>query len=1085
MRKFIKRQLLLLTVLVMIFSFFNFDSYAASNTRVEEWFSIMQDQYIDKKGVDDVHLNLSSGYGQYQCTQMAWHYSKYLFDVDFAPSIINGNAGAMYADADPAYFTKIKNGPGIKAKRGDIIIWKNGGAGHVAIVESASGNDVTVIEQNVDAPYKGLGQIVRRRLKKNYQMYYNKVTAYGWLRPRPEKIVAPSGYNAPKPFDLGSKRLVRIKNISSNLALSLDGSNVKLKNPSNNDSRQVWEISKYNDDKYYSVKNASNLKVLHASNNVNTTSWSSSASQLWQFLGSKDEAIIKPKSTTDVLDGGSNESNSNVVVAEDNDSSSQKFKIEYLDSPKLDLGISKQGNNVTFSWNDVGEDYIHELVIYKNGSMLNYYRVDGLSKTVSLQAGNYSARVKGYKKYISGGVYSPSKTLKFKLGNKKLRLTEMVAIKDAAKGSNLGYLSRNTVVNTKGYVEDYNGVKWYVFDYNGSAGYVCALSTSTDLTPEDQFVIRTTKDLKVYNSSFSKIGNLKHNTLKTVYGYKKDKSGNTWYKIWFNNSSAYIKQSETSKDLKFNVRISDKVKVRRTPNGETIGYLYKNKIKTVYSYTTQSSGGKIYKIWYKGHYRYIHSYYTDDKLDKVDNYNVQTTTTLNVRKWPWGPKVGTLAKGRVKTVYAQRKDENNSVWFRVWFNGSAAYISGNYTKEPDRDVRITDDVNVRKSPWGSVVGGLSKNDVTTVYGSKKDSEGVDWYKVDLNGTEGYIYSLLTDENLKPVSNFNAKTKVTLNVRKKPWGSVLGTLSKGEIRTVYAQRKDKNGKVWYKIEYNNSNGYISADHVTKIEIENKIRTTDLVNIRKSPWGTSLGYLSKNKIKSIYSTKEDIEGVEWHKIDFNGGYGYVYSLATDTNLTSTPDFDIKTDVALNVRNKPWGDVRGTLSEGTIKTVYGQRKDTQGDTWYRVYYNGEYGYLIAKHTTKIQSSGKIRITDKTEVKSSVNGSSKGYLYRNKTKSVYGTSKDSDGIDWYKVSYDNGYGYVSSLCTDEDLKPVYNFNVKVKTALKVREKPWGTQLGVLSKDTIKTVYGQRKDNNNKTWYRVWYNGGYGYVMGSFTTKQ
>ncbi len=1084
MKLFIKRQMLLLLGFVMIFALLNFDSYAALKPRVEEWFSIMQDQYIDKQGVDDVSLNLSSGYGQYQCTQMAWHYSKYIFDLDFAPSIINGNAGSMYEDADPDYFTKIKNAPGKKAKRGDIIIWKNGGAGHVAIVESASGNDVTVIEQNVDAPYKGLGQIVRRRLKKNYQMYYNKVTAYGWLRPRPEKIVAPSGYNAPKPTNLGSSRLVRIKNISSNLALSLDGSNVKLKTSNKSDVGQVWKISKYNDDKYYSVKNASNLKVLNAtssSNNVNTASWNSWNSQLWQFLGSKNEAIIKPKSSTDIIDSN----NSNVITREDNDGQSQKFKVEYLSAPKLKLAINKEGTNVTFSWNDVGENYIHELVTYKNGNMLNYYKVNGLSKTIALQGGSYSARVKGYKKYISGGVYAPSKTLRFKLGSKKLRLTEMVAIKDSAKGNNLGYLNRNTIVNTKGYVEDYDGVKWYIFNYNGTSGYVSALSTSTDLTPENQFVVRTTKKLKVYNSGFDKIGNISHNTLKTVYGYKKDKSGNTWYKIWYNNSSAYIKKSGTSKDLRFNVRISDKVKVRKTPNGETVGYLYKNKVKTVYSYTTQSSGGKIYKIWYKGHYRYIHSYYTDDNLDKVNDYNVQTTTTLNVRKSPWGTKVGTLAKGKVKTVYAQRKDGNDLVWYRIWYNGSAAYISSYYTKEPDRDVRITDDINVRKSPWGNTIGGLSKNDVTTVYGSKKDSEGVDWYKIEINGAEGYIYSLFTDENLKPVSNFNAKAKVTLNVRKKPWGSVLGTLNKGDIKTVYAQRKDKNGKVWYKIEFNNSNGYISADHVTKIKIENKVRTTDLVNIRKSPWGTSLGYLGKNKIKSIYSTKEDIEGVEWHKISFNGGYGYVYSLATDTNLTSVSNFDVKTNVALNIRNKPWGDVKGTLSEGTVKTVYGQRKDMQGDTWYRVYYNGKYGYLIAKHTTKVHSSAKVRITDKTEVKKSVNGSKKGYLYRNKIKSVYGTSKDSNGIDWYKVSFDNGYGYVNSLCTDQNLNPVYNFNVKVKTALKVRKKPWGNQLGVLSKGTIKTVYGQRKDNNNKTWYRVWYNGGYGYVMGSFTTKQ
>ncbi len=259
----------------------------------------------------------------------------------------------------------------------------------------------------------------------------------------------------------------------------------------------------------------------------------------------------------------------------------------------------------------------------------------------------------------------------------------------------------------------------------------------------------------------------------------------------------------------------------------------------------------------------------------------------------------------------------------------------------------------------------------------------------------------------------------------------------------------------------------------------VRVTDKIRVESESNGSFLGYLYKNDKRKVYNV---YNGGTLNVIKYNGQDALIKRNCTDYHLTSIPNYDVKTTSSVNVRSSVWGSVIGSLPANKVKTVYGQRKDSNGKTWYRVWYSGGPAYIHADLTKK-HYNFYTRLTDKTKVRTSMWGSTVGYLYKNDIKTVYGITTDSNGRKWYKVWYNDAIRYIYSNCTNDNLWPAINFNVKITTsALNVRDSVWGNVIGTLNYGQVKTVYGQRKDSNGKTWYRVWYNGEPAYIMSDFT---
>jgi surface antigen len=91
----------------------------------------------------------SNGYGdndngQYQCVDLV---TRFVAAEHFGPTIW-GNANELYQDAPAAYYVHHPNGDGYVPVPGDIITLAGGAYGHVVIVDTVSGSQINVVEQN-------------------------------------------------------------------------------------------------------------------------------------------------------------------------------------------------------------------------------------------------------------------------------------------------------------------------------------------------------------------------------------------------------------------------------------------------------------------------------------------------------------------------------------------------------------------------------------------------------------------------------------------------------------------------------------------------------------------------------------------------------------------------------------------------------------------------------------------------------------------------------------------------------------------------------------------------------------------------
>ena len=283
----------------------------------------------------------------------------------------------------------------------------------------------------------------------------------------------------------------------------------------------------------------------------------------------------------------------------------------------------------------------------------------------------------------------------------------------------------------------------------------------------------------------------------------------------------------------------------------------------------------------------------------------------------------------------------------------------------------TANLNVRKGAGANYarIGGLTKGAKVEVV--KKESNG--WYKIKYNNTYGYVsgtYVKLDSQTPDPTPDPQPEEKViatgvtteNLNVRKGAGASYtrLGTLTKGA--KVEVVKKESNG--WYKIKYNNTYGYVSGTYV-KLDSqtpdptpdpqpEEKVIatgvTTENLNVRKGAGAsyTRLGTLTKGTKVEI--VKKESNG--WYKIKYNNTYGYVsgtYVKLDSQTPDPTPD------------PKPEDEV---IAKGTTTGNLNVRKGAG---------------------TSYASIGVLKKGTKVEI----------------------VKKESNG--WYKIKYNNSYGYVS----------------------------------------------------------------------------
>ena len=392
-----------------------------------------------------------------------------------------------------------------------------------------------------------------------------------------------------------------------------------------------------------------------------------------------------------------------------------------------------------------------------------------------------------------------------------------------------------------------------------------------------------------------------------------------------------------------------------------------------------------------------------------------------------------------------------------------------------------------------------------------------------NGIENYLKeniklsnSSSNDNNAPVIKTGYVYNTDSLNVRSGAGTSYskIGSL-KGNEKVEIVQELSG----WYKIKYNSGYGYVSKDYIKDTPSNNNDNTetekvthtgtvnTDSLNVRSGA-GTSY-----NKIGSLSKgTKVEIVGTTngWYKIKYNSSYGFISddyvsnvitvgsgSGSNNGSSSNNGETIIKTGVvyntdSLNVRSgsSTSYSVIGTLKRNAKVEIV----KVEANGWYKIKHGSSYGYISNAYVTNVTnvSNGN----DNTQT------SKTGYVYNAGTLNVrngagtsytkIGSLSDGNKVEivgesngWYKIKYNNGYGYVSKSYISSN-PPVNNNTTKtgiVNTAsLNVRSGA-GTsysKIGSLSKGTKVEILDEKSG-----WYKVKLtNGTTGWVSGQYISK-
>ncbi|XZH06211.1 SH3 domain-containing protein [Clostridium perfringens] len=442
-------------------------------------------------------------------------------------------------------------------------------------------------------------------------------------------------------------------------------------------------------------------------------------------------------------------------------------------------------------------------------------------------------------------------------------------------------------------------------------------------------------------------------------------------------------------------------------------------------------------------------------------------------------------------------DKVSDNWYKVGYKDFVGYVEA-------KDIRVLGDnlnqdnvglisanqLNVRTSPNenGQVIGTLHKNDKVNVLDKSIDG----WYKIDFNGRRAYVSSKYV--NLISYKNNEVKTEVkkepiegtgkvnintALNVRQASTTNsrIIGSLKGGEKVNIISE---SNG--FYKIEFNNSYGYVYSKYISKDGDSEKVQVVKQEEVKKEKVDES-----KKEAKATPKAEPIVLAVR--------------------SLNKTGIVNVSS--SLNVREgaSTSSKVIGSLSGNTKVTIVGEE-----GAFYKIEYKGSHGYVAKEYVKDVTESsnsnqgtqtpekpstpestektGIVNVSSSLNVRSSASTSSKviGSLSGNTKVTIVG----EEGA-FYKIEYKGSHGYVAKEYV-KDVTESSNSNqgtqtpekpstpestektgiVNVSSSLNVRSEASTSSkvIGSLSGNTKVTIVGEEG-----AFYKIEYKGSHGYV--------
>ncbi len=442
-------------------------------------------------------------------------------------------------------------------------------------------------------------------------------------------------------------------------------------------------------------------------------------------------------------------------------------------------------------------------------------------------------------------------------------------------------------------------------------------------------------------------------------------------------------------------------------------------------------------------------------------------------------------------------DKVSDNWYKVGYKDFVGYVEA-------KDIRVLGDnlnqdnvglisanqLNVRTSPNenGQVIGTLHKNDKVNVLDKSIDG----WYKIDFNGRRAYVSSKYV--NLISYKNNEVKTEVkkepiegtgkvnintALNVRQASTTNsrIIGSLKGGEKVNIISE---SNG--FYKIEFNNSYGYVYSKYISKDGDSEKVQVVKQEEVKKEK-------VDESKKEAKATPKAEPVVLAVRSLNKTG----IVNVSSSLNVRSSASTSSK--------------VIGSLSGNTKVTIVGEE-----GVFYKIEYKGSHGYVAKEYVKDVTESnnsnqgtqtpekpstpestektGIVNVSSSLNVRSSASTSSKviGSLSGNTKVTIVG----EEGV-FYKIEYKGSHGYVAKEYV-KDVTESNNSNqgtqtpekpstpestektgiVNVSSSLNVRSSASTSSkvIGSLSGNTKVTIVGEEG-----AFYKIEYKGSHGYV--------
>ena len=354
---------------------------------------------------------------------------------------------------------------------------------------------------------------------------------------------------------------------------------------------------------------------------------------------------------------------------------------------------------------------------------------------------------------------------------------------------------------------------WYEINYNGGSGfvhgdYVKEITESSTVSATGK-VVNVTSNLRVRSgasTSASVLGYITNNTSVSIVGVE-----GSWYKIKYNSGYGYVHKDYISVDGSSSDNTNNNASDGNNNSSETVinktGYVYNvssalnvrseastssTVLGTLYSGSSVNiigESGSWYKIKYNSGYGYVHKDYISVDGSSSDNtnnnasdgnnnssetvinktgyvYNVSSALNVRSEASTSSTVLGTLYSGSSVNIIGE-----SGSWYKITYNSSTAYVHKDYITE-------------NKPSSGSDNNSSTSNDSVS-NGNSSSSEV-------MNET-GVVVNVSSN----------------LRVRKEASSSslVLGYLLNNQTVTIIGKEGN-----WYKINFNGSTGYVSADYV---------------------------------------------------------------------------------------------------------------------------------------------------------------------------------------------------------------------------------------------------------------------------------